>query len=201
VAALRSPSPENRLAALDGLANLRDLGAAPAVIAVLEDPAEGAYVRETAARTLGQLRNERSVVALMGVLRLPYPQGRSFDRRSPEQEAAIGLKHAARQGLLSIGELARPALATALRDPDPHMRAEACQTLCYDRAAAGEAIELVAPLADDPDPDVRLTLARHVEQLFHERGREILQSALDDADERVRETARVTLVRLNEYGR
>jgi HEAT repeats/SMI1 / KNR4 family (SUKH-1) len=185
VAALQRPSVEDRVAALDALANLRNAGAAPAVIEVLRDPAQDDYVRETAARTLGQLRDERSVAALLEILR---------------EEAAIGLKHAARQGLLTLGGLSRPALGAALADPDPHVRAEACQVLCYDRAAAAEAIDRVAPLVHDEDPDVRLTLVTHVEQLFQDRGREVLLTGAKDADPRVAERARSALARLDEYG-
>lgn len=185
IAALRRPGVEERLAALDALANLRDAQAAPAVIDVLRDPAQDDYVRETAARTLGQLRDERSVTALLEILR---------------EEAAIGPKHAARQGLLALGPLARPALAAGLNDPDARVRAEACQVLCYDRAAAADAIDVLAPLVHDPDPDVRLTLATHVEQLFQERGRKLLETAAEDADPRVAERARSTLRRIDEYG-
>jgi hypothetical protein len=186
IATLNRPRPEDRIAALDALANLRESAAAPAVIEVLRDPRQDDYVRETAARTLGQLRNERSVAALLEIVR---------------EETAIGLKHAARQGLLMLGGLARPALAAALNDSDPHVRAEACQVLCYDRAAAAEAIELVALLVHDADPDVRLTLVMHVEQLFQDRGREVLQIAAEDADPRVAERARSTLERLDSHGR
>lgn len=82
---------------------------------------EDDWVRTTAARTLGQLRHPDSVAALVDVLRLPYPQGRMFDpeRRSQAQEEMIGLKHAAKQGLLALPlrELAEPAVRALLRDP------------------------------------------------------------------------------------
>lgn len=184
VAALRRPGLEDRVAALDALANLRDAAAAQAVIDVLRDRAQDDYVRETAARTLGQLRDERSVAALLEILR---------------EEAAIDLKHAARQGLLTLGGLARPALAAALADSDPHVRAEVCQVLCYDRDAAADAIDLVAPLVHDEDPDVRLALVTHVEQLFQPRGRDVLRTAAKDADPRVAERARAALERLDAY--
>jgi len=71
--ALRLPDLNDRVAALDGLANLRDPAAASAVIDLLQNAGEDDYVRQTAARTLGQLRDEQSVTALVEVLRLPYP--------------------------------------------------------------------------------------------------------------------------------
>jgi hypothetical protein len=194
VDALRLPDLNDRLAALDGLANLRDPASAPAVIDVLQNAGEDDYVRETAARTLGQLRTQQSVTALVEVLRLPYPQGRVFDRRSLAQEAAIGLKHAARQGLLNLGELARPALAAAVEDADPNLRAEACATLCHAHGWARQALELVSPLIADPDPEVRLTLITHIDQLSGDR--ELLRAGLEDEDARVSSAARRTLDRL-----
>ena len=199
VDALHRPDANDRWAALEGLANLRDPAAAPAVIDVLQNAGEEDDVRQTAARTLGQLQSERSVTALVDVLRLPYPRGRVFDRRSPAQEAAIGLKHAASQGLLHLGGLALPALASAVRDPDPNLRAEACATLCHAHAWSEEALEFVSPLVTDPDPDVRLTLVTHIDQLSHDRGRELLETALGDADPRVSAVARETLDRLESY--
>jgi hypothetical protein len=195
IAALRRSRPEARAEALRGLANLRDPVGVAAVVAVLRDGNEDPYVRETAARTLGQLRDERSAVALLEVLRLPYPQPRMLgaSRRSAAQERVIGLKHAARQGLLQLGPVARPLLAGALLDPDPLLRAEACQTLCYDRARPAEAFDLVAPLGADPDPDVRMTLVTHLEQLPDRRRRELLRTALRDPEPRVREAATRTL--------
>ena len=197
VEALRLPDLGDRVAALDGLANLRDPASAPAVVAVLQNADEDDYVRQTAARTLGQLRDEQSVSSLVDVLRVPYPQGRVFDRRSPDQEAAIGLKHAAKQGLLRLGELARPALAAAVQDPDPELRAEACATLCHAHAFSAEAFELVSPLIADPDAEVRLTLVTHIDQLSPDR--ELLRTALGDDDPRVSSAARQTLDRLESY--
>jgi HEAT repeat protein len=191
IAALQRPRPDERAEALRGLANLRDPTAAAAVVAVLQDETEDDHVRQTAARTLGQLREEHSAAALLDVLRLPYPQGRMFpaSRRSAAQERVIGLKHAARQGLLQLGPVARPLLAAALLDPDPLLRAEACQTLCYDRARPAEAYDLVSQLEGDQDPDVRLTLVTHLEQLPDPRRRALLRAALRDGEPRVRAAA------------
>jgi hypothetical protein len=200
VDALRRPDANDRWAALDALANLRNSDAIPAVVAVLENQQEDAHVRATAARTLGQLRHESSVNALIDVLRIPYPQGRRWDpeRRSAEREEAIGLHHAARQALLLLGRLSAPALAAAVRDPDPNLRAEACATLCHAHEWSDEALELVSPLVTDPDHEVRLILVTHIDQLTHER--DLLTAALQDADPRVSAAARETLDRLDSYG-
>jgi hypothetical protein len=167
IAALRRPNVNERVEALRGLANLRDPAAVPAVAAILLDGGQDVYVRETAARTLGQLRSARAADALIEILRLPYSGGAlaAPERRSRAQEAVVGLKHAAKQGLLELGELAEPALAAALQDSDPLVRARVCETLCYARARAATAFDLVAPLRADPDPGVRVALVTHVEQL------------------------------------
>jgi hypothetical protein len=199
--ALRRPRAHDRAEALQALANLRDPAAVPAVAAILLNPGEDDYVRETAARTLGELRDARSADALIEILRLPYPGGplAAPERRSPEQEVVLGLKHAAKQGLLQLGEPADPALAAALRDPDPLVRAEVCATLCYARTRAAAAFDLIAPLSADPDPEVRMALVTHVEQLSDERKRELLLEARRDPVERVRARAAKALARLAEY--
>ena len=198
--ALRRPREQDRVDALRGLANLRDPAAVPAVVAILLNAGEDAYVRETAARTLGQLRDARAADALIEILRLRYPGGRlaAPEHRSPAQEAILGLKHAAKQGLLQLGELAEPTLAAALRDPDPLVRAEACATLCYARTRAAAAFDLIAPLRADPDPDVRLALVTHVEQLPDARKRELLLEARRDPVEQVRARAAEALAQLAE---
>jgi hypothetical protein len=131
--ALGRPEVGQRVEALEALGNLRDASAAPVVAGLLRNADEDEWVRTTAARTLGQLPHPDSVEALVEILRLPYPQGRMFDanRRTDAQEAMIGLKHAAVQGLLAppIRELAEPRVRAMLRDPDPELRAEARRIL------------------------------------------------------------------------
>jgi HEAT repeat protein len=199
--ALRRPRAEDRVEALRGLANLRDPAAVPAVIAILLNADEDDYVRQTAARSLGQLRDTRSADALIEILRLPYPGGPlpAPERGTPAHEAVLGLKHAARQGLLQLGELAEPALAAALRDPNPLARSEVCRTLCYARTRAVAAFDLIAPLRTDPDPDVRMALVTHIEQLPDARKRELLLEARRDPVERVRARAAEALALLAEY--
>jgi hypothetical protein len=191
VQALGRPHPYDRAEALTALGNLRDPAAAPAVVARLEDEKEDEYVRESAARALGGLPDQRSVTALMKILRMPYPQGPRFgaERRSDAWDTVIGLKHAARGSLLALWDLARAELAAATRDPDPFIRAEACRTLCYARHHAGEAFELLAPLVEDPDRDVRLRLVSCIEQLHDVRVHGLLVTALRDDDPEVRARA------------
>lgn len=170
---------------------LDELAAVPALVARLEDVSEDPYVRETAARELGSLSDKRSVTALMKILRMPYPDGPRFgaEGRSDAQEAAIGLKHAARGSLLALWDLAHSELAAAARDPDSFVRAEACRTLCFARHRAAEAFELLAPLVEDPDPDVRLTLVSCIEQLHDSRVHGLLVTAMRDDDPQVRARA------------
>jgi HEAT repeat protein len=91
--------------------------------------------------------------------------------------------------LLQLGQLAEPALAVALGDPNPLVRAEVCATLCYARGRAAAAFDLIAPLRSDPDPDVRLALVTHIDQLPDARTRELLLEARRDPVERVRARA------------
>ena len=179
VRALGDPDADRRVEALEALGELRDPAATPAVVAVVEDAEEDEYIRQTAARTLGQLRDEGAVTALLEVLRTA---------------ASAELKHAARQGLLQppVAELAREALAAALDDQDPRPRADACHVVCYARSWA-DAFDLVAPLAADPDADVRLTLVTHVAQLGDPCAVELLHAARSDRDPRVRARAEETL--------
>lgn len=192
VQALQRPAWEERQQALSALASLRDQRAAPAVAAVLRNAEEHPSVRQTAARVLGQLRHAESVNALMDVLRLPWPQGRDGDPEpwSDAQEAVRGLKQAATQGLLAtpLSDLSRVALAAAVGDPNADLRAEAGWILCYARSWP-EAFELVAPLASDPDPEVRLALVTHVSQLGDPRGLDLIRVARTDEDARVRARA------------
>jgi len=73
-------------------------------------------------------------------------------------------------------------------------RAEACATLCHAHAWSKEALELVSPLIADPEPEVRLTLITHIDQLSGDR--ELLRAGLEDDDPRVSSAARRTLDRL-----
>jgi HEAT repeat protein len=150
---------------------------------------------------LAGLANLRDPAAAPVVIDVLQNAGEEDEVRqtAPAQEAAIGLKHTASQGLLHLGGLALPALASAVRGPDPNLRAEACATLCHAHAWSEEALEFVSPLVTDPDPDVRLTLVTHIDQLSHDRGRELLKTALGDADPRVSAAARETLDRLESY--
>jgi HEAT repeat protein len=62
-------NPEQRLAALEALANLRDRRAFEPVLAIFQDPAQDLFVREHAARTLGRLRDPRAVQPLLDAFR------------------------------------------------------------------------------------------------------------------------------------
>jgi HEAT repeat protein len=53
----------------------------------------------------------------------------------------------------------------------------------------------VSPLVADPDPDVRLTLVRHIDQLVGLGARDLLETALEDDDTRIRDAARQALDR------
>jgi HEAT repeat protein len=76
------------------------------------------------------------------------------------------------------------------------VRAGVCETLCYARTRAATAFDLIAPLRADPNPEVRLALVTHVEQLPDPRKRELLLEARHDPVEQVRARAAEALTRL-----
>ena len=145
-----------------------------ALMAVVADPAADEDARESAARALGDHRTDAAAAVLLDVLR---------------SSRSVGLKHAARQGLLRQRDVGFRALAAAAAGDDEVLRAEAAQTLCYARERAGEAFAVVAPLAMDSSPAVRRTVVVHVGQLFDPRGTELLHAALADPDPDVRAAA------------
>jgi HEAT repeat protein len=95
------------------------------------------------------------------------------------------LSYGARQGLLTLGNAALPALFDALHDPDPNVRREAASLLCHVRGRQGVFEQLVVAF-DDPDPAVRSAVAANVEQLFDTRAVDPLLQALGDPDSTVR---------------
>jgi HEAT repeat protein len=155
VAVLQDPVPANRAQAATILGALRPAAIAglPALTAALEDP-EG-NVREAAARSLAQFGSKArgSIDALVRSLRA------APDRRCP---AAVGT-------LACIGRPAMPALIGLLKSDDQTLRrtvldglTEAAQSgLWNHQRAVSQALEpLYSSLAGDPDPAVRIALAR-----------------------------------------
>jgi HEAT repeat protein len=98
------------------------------------------------------------------------------------------LSYAARQGLLTLGDAALPALFDALHDPDPDVRGEVASLLCHVRGRPGIFERLVVAF-DDPDPAVRSAVAANIEQLFDNRAVDPLLKALEDPDSTVRARA------------
>jgi HEAT repeat protein len=98
------------------------------------------------------------------------------------------LSYAARQGLLTLGDAALPALFDALQDPDPNVRREIASLLCHVRGQPGVFEQLVVTF-DDPDPAVRSAVAANIEQLFDNRAVDPLLQALGDPDSTVRTRA------------
>ncbi len=78
------------------------------------------------------------------------------------------LKHAVRQGLLTLGDVALPGLLDALQDADPNVRREVASILCYVQSRENDERiirALTAVQQHDPDPHVRNTAAQALRNL------------------------------------
>jgi HEAT repeat protein len=196
LAALRDP--DQRLAALDALANLRDRRALEPVLSIFQDPAQDLFVREQAARTLGRLRDPRAVQPLLDVFRAKPAElsGLKLSALLGSQSAEPGLLDDLSVGDLldrmdvvvgkELGDYLRAALTpeTVGRSFARRLNHAARQALL----AMGDAAfpDLFEALGD-ADPGVRREVAS---LLCHDRRREgvfeRLLPAFDDPDPGVR---------------
>jgi HEAT repeat protein len=119
LAALRDP--EQRLAALDALGNLRDARAFDAVLMVFQDQAENLLVREEAARTLGRLGDPRAIQPLLDAFRTsPEEMGRlTLNALLGSGQAGEELPDSLASGLGELLDRLGGALGTPMAD---HLR-------------------------------------------------------------------------------
>lgn len=195
--ALDDPSPDVRYAAAHALSRYGEVQAAAALAAALGDADE--RVRLFAARALGRAGDLSQAEALDSVLSDPSAAVR--------REAVVAA--AALAGFESLAELhadsavaVRVAVATALgsgsreqelptlrqleQDPSLSVRRAAIASLAQ-RLGAGYADELRALLGTE-DPWQRAAAARSL-QFAGDAGRELLETAIGDADRRVQTAA------------
>ena len=143
ITGLRDPDPDLRCLFVRLLAKLRAPAAAPAIAALLRDPEPS--VVSAAVQALGQLRDPVTVA----------PLGALLDAEPIPSPVLI-------ETLSSLGADALDALSGVLSSTTPAARLAAVEIL---GRIGGESpttlgprcIELVAPLVDDWDPQVRLT--------------------------------------------
>ena len=149
--------------------------------------ASGRIGNATLDKLLGSISIEEMISALEPMLGSTMTEHLQ-DTLTPEaigRGASERLNHAARQGLLTLGDVALPHLLDALEDSDPNVRREIVATLCYVRDRTGIFDHLVAAF-DDPDPSVRAAIATNIEQLFDSRAIDpLLRTLEEDTDSSV----------------
>lgn len=170
--ALRARFLEVDLSLVQDMAGaLRRIGDREAAEVAITGLGDDRYSRRFAAtRALGALGDTRAVDPLRGMLR----------------DDVAGVRAAALQALGKLGQhpgaTAGADCARLLSDPVPHVRVAATRAVARLVTHPGE---LLAPVAADPDPVVRLEVARHVAGLPEPAA----ESLLADPDLRVREAA------------
>jgi HEAT repeat protein len=157
-AKLQDPNPAVRVAAIR---DSRGPLSADLLRAALKD--EDADVRLVAAQHLGYGGDERNIRALVETLGDPH----------------AGVRRQAAESLCRIGAPTVPQLCEALKDADPHVRAEAAVALSNvawgkdfrkrDRTELDTVVPLLRSLLKDEDAEVR----RNAESALKDLGREV----------------------------
>jgi HEAT repeat protein len=181
-AATSSP-PEIRASAVDALGLTSSARAVDRIIEALKD--SSAIVRAAAVRALGASQNGRAVEPLMAIVR-----DESSTLRS-QASAALG----------RLGDVAIAALISALRDAHPSVRSLAAEALgdIGSREAVSALIELVKTDQSGARLEALEALSKRkkaiavLAQFRDPRARDALITALNDANEEVREIAAASL--------
>ena len=154
----------------------------------------GSAVGQGDTPSLNDLLGSISIQDMIGALEPLLGAGMANHLQQALTPEAVGrglserLSYAARQGLLTLGDAALPALFDALHDTDSGVRREAASLLCHVRDRP-DVFERLVVAFDDPDPAVRSAVAANIEQLFDSRAVDSLLKALEDADSTVRTRA------------
>lgn len=151
--ALNDPLPRVRRQAATALAQVRDPRTEDALLAHLADHPD--LIEEEFVDTLGQIGDERSIPALVGLLDSP----RSLLRRAAARGIArVGIRNPAG------AQSALPALLrTAAKPDDPDLRRAALQALRI--LGDPSASAAVGPALLDPHPSVRIAAAEAASEL------------------------------------
>lgn len=218
LSALTDPDHRVRVAAVSRLGFAGRPDAVAPLAALADDSA--APVRSMVAYALGRLGGGETVPALLRLLR-------DSDQHVREQavealgsvggpaavDALLTLASAEDPHLrgLAAGALARTAdsdprvpqhLLSLARDEEASVRAATISGFSAAGDKASYRTSLVAGLAADPDPGVRLRVAAHVRRLAPDIAQDVLRRYADDPDERVRRIAGIERERLdNSSGR
>ncbi len=151
-------NPNVRRAVVTALSNIADPVGAPVLIAALTDAESDASARAAAAGALGSIGTPEANAAMAKAL----------------SDYDIAVAEAAAAGLRRAGDSAAGAVAQALKNADPAVRARAAEAAGGQRTTA-----LAAQALKDPDPGVRI------------RAAESLARILADANAARRELARL----------
>lgn len=172
------PAPRVRSMAAYALGLLGQAEAAGALLRLLRDP--DSNVREQAVRALGSAGGPAAVDALLALAAEADPQRRA--------QAAAALAAAA-----GTDPRAWPQVIMLARDHDSGVRAAILSDPSGTVGLEPEWAQLVARLADDPDPEVRRRVALKVRHLAPDAARDILTRYATDRDQRVRQVASTRL--------
>jgi HEAT repeat protein len=175
------PARRVRSMAAYALGQLGRAEAAGALVRLLRDP--DGDVREQAVRALGGAGGPAAVDALLALAAEADPRRRS--------QAAAALAAAA-----GTDPRAWPQVMMLARDQDGGVRAATLSGTADTAGLQPEWAQLVAGLADDPDPVVRRRVAVTVRHLAPDAARDILTRYATDRDQRVRQVASTALGRL-----
>lgn len=177
-AALRSPSPAARLAAVRAAGYPRDVEAVPHLAGAMLRLDEPASVRGAAALSLGRIGDRVAVKALAEALRDPAPEVR--------YAAALSLGHLPADGVAT-------RLERVLRE-DPVWQPRYAAAIALGRARkAFAAFPLAEALASDPAWQVRQQAARSLKDLGTKHALAALAEGLKDRDPAVRQIVRLLL--------
>ncbi len=170
--------PNVRRAVVTSLANLANDVAGPVLIEALTSPTTDPDARAAAAGALGAIATPEANAAMIGAL----------------GDADLRVATAAAAGLRRAGDKASQAVAGALANPDPAVRA-----LAADAAAGQTSPALAVRALKDPDPQVRASAAVALGDLKNGAlASAPLVAALADPDGNVATVASQSLVRLGE---
>ncbi|GAA1535135.1 hypothetical protein GCM10009827_061700 [Dactylosporangium maewongense] len=175
------PAPQVRSMVAYALGRLCGADTIPALLHLLHDPDQ--HVRERAVEALGSVGGSAAVDTLLGLAAAEDPQLRA--------QAAAALAKAVDSDLRVSQHLV--ALA---QDSEAAVRAATISGLSGSGVNASRWASLVAGLAADPDPVVRLRVAVAARRLPLDAARDILRRYARDPDERVRGIAGIELERL-----
>ncbi len=171
------PNPNVRRTVITSLSNLEDPVGAPVLIQALNSQATDSDARQAAAGALGAIATPEATAAMIQAM----------------SEYDLRIATAAAAGLRRAGEKAAGAVAGALSNPDPAIRARAAE------AAGGMKTPALAVRAlRDPDAGVRAAAAASLADIPGTASITPLIGALKDPDGRVASAATVALARIGQ---